>query len=881
MRKYVLSIAILFVLLAGSAIFLPYLFKDKIIAMVKDEANKNLTATLDFSPNVGINIFKSFPNLNLTLNELSLINGDSTFSNDTFLYTDKLEVSFDLIKFYKEQQYVFKSIALNKPFLHMELANDSTFNWDLLKDTSSSTEESEVLNFELAKVEITDATFDYLDRSSGVDLQLKGLNHQSKGNFNTESFVLEANTEVDEALVVYDGTAYLNNWALTQSGDIEVNLQDGKYSFPDNKLTINGLKALLTGSVALSGDDMVFDLVTSSASSDLNQMLTLIPAVYTSDFGSMQTKGAAKMSAFYKGTMNDRLSPAFDLKLNIDNGYFKYPDLAIPAENINLDLHVFSKDGNVDKTVIDIPKLTFKLANDPFDLKLNMQDIFNSPLIDLAAVGKLNLANLGNLIPLPKMQLDGVLAGDIEVNGRVDDIQNSAIDKFTASGNIQATNLLYQTENMNERLAVRDAQVNLYDQRVSIPKFEGQIGENDINFSGKFDNAFAYVLSDKTLKGNATLTSKKLNINDFLTEGETTEAEAKMTLVEIPGNVEVDLDVSIDQLMYDDLELSSLVGRFGVANQTLNLKDISTQLLGGRLSLSGLYKYDLAKPLASMDIAYSNIKIADLLAKFKVIRVFAPIAEQVQAMTAAKLSFSSELNDDMSPKLKSLNLGGGINLENVVIQKLEVLKGIDQKLGTNHFNINKLKDLMLKFKINDGKLIVSPFDLFIDSSKLSLNGFSFIDGTIDYNGILSIPSSYIKNETAIVNNLTKGTKFSNLQLNPKDYLNLAIKIGGNFKKPDIKLNLKDVKKSLANTVKNAVQNEVEQKKEEAKTAVTNELNKIKDETQKKADEAKARLEADIARKKKETEERLRLEAEAKKNKLKEDAQKKLGDLFKK
>ena len=142
MKKYVLSIAILFVLLAGSAIFLPYLFKDKIIAMVKDEANKNLTATLDFSPNVGINIFKSFPNLNLTLNRLSLINNDSTFSTDTFLYTEKLEVSFDLMKFYKEQKYIFKSIAIEKPYLHMEFLNDSTYNWDLLKDTTTSAKES-------------------------------------------------------------------------------------------------------------------------------------------------------------------------------------------------------------------------------------------------------------------------------------------------------------------------------------------------------------------------------------------------------------------------------------------------------------------------------------------------------------------------------------------------------------------------------------------------------------------------------------------------------------------------------------------------------------------------------------------------------------------
>ncbi|HAY87825.1 MAG TPA: hypothetical protein DCY51_00110, partial [Bacteroidetes bacterium] len=110
MKKYILSIAILLVLLLGSAIFLPYLFKDKIIETVKTEANKTLKAKLNFDNNITINIFKSFPNMNLGFKDLSLVYPDSTFQNDTFFAADKLEVSFDLMKFYKEQKYQFKSI---------------------------------------------------------------------------------------------------------------------------------------------------------------------------------------------------------------------------------------------------------------------------------------------------------------------------------------------------------------------------------------------------------------------------------------------------------------------------------------------------------------------------------------------------------------------------------------------------------------------------------------------------------------------------------------------------------------------------------------------------------------------------------------------------
>lgn len=879
MKKYVLSIAILFVLLIASAVFLPYLFKDKIIEAVRTEANKSLKAELNFNPNIGINVFKSFPNLNISFKDLSLIYPANTFQNDTLVYTKQLEVSFDLMKFYKEQQYVFKSISIAKPFIHLESLNDSTANWDVTRDEDTS--QSETMNFELAKFELTNGSFDYIDVPGNIDFRLRDLNHYSSGNFNTDKFILDSKTDVAEMVMIYDGITYLNKWAITQKGDIEVDMTNSKYGLPQNKLSINGLEADLDGSIAMTENDIIFDLKTSSSSPDLNKFLTLIPAIYASDFSSMKTKGAAKLSATFKGVYNEILFPAFDLKMDVKNGWFQYPELPMPAEDINLDLHVYSKDGDLDKTVIDIPQLHFKMANDPFDIKLNMQDIFGNSLIDTEVKGKLDLTNLTKIVPLENTTLSGNLVSDVSINGRINDIQASAVDKFIAKGDVSATNLVYQTPDMNEALKLNSAQILLANQKVNVPKFDGVLGQNDINFSGSFDNFFSYLLDDKTLTGKGYLSSNKLNTNDFLTEETESTETAAMTLIEIPGNINMNLTADIRQLIYDDITLNDFKGKFGVANKALTMQNISTGLFGGKLNMDGAYQYDAERPFANFEVSYSDIKIADLLSKFKIVKAFAPLAAQVNALTTAKLSFSSLLNKDMSPKLENVNLGGSLNLQNIIVDKLEVLKGIDSKLGTNHFNVNKLRDLLLKFNIKDGKLFVSPFDMFIDSSKLSIEGISKIDGSLDYHGFLSIPGSYIKNETNIVNGITKGTAFSNLQIKPSDFLNIAINIVGTFKKPEIKLNLKEIKNSFKQTIKNAVLNEVDKKKEEAKSAVTNEVNKLKDDAQKKADEAKAKLQAEVDKKKKEAEDKIKQEAEDRKKQLKEEAEKKLKGLIKK
>ena len=871
MKKFILSFAIFIVLLLASAIFLPYLFKDKIIQTVKVEANKSLKAQLDFNNNISINIFKSFPNLNLGFKDVLIVYPEGTFLNDTFIAADKIEVSMDLMKFYKEQRYVVKTINLIWPKLNLEFKNDSTFSWDIVKPSTEVEDTStKPYNLEIESFKISEGDFVYNDVSGNLITSLKNINHTSSGNFNPDRIILASNTEIEEFIVSYEGIEYVNNWKLTQLGNFDINLKDEIYAFPKNQLTINGLPTKLDGDIRFLGEDMIFDIATTSSTPDINRFLTLIPAIYTTDFESTKTKGESKLSFLFKGKYNDLTFPAFDLKLLVKNGWIKYPDFDLPAEDLNLDLHVFSKDGDIDRTVIDIPNLHFKLAKEAFDLKLNLQDLFGNPLIDLSSRGAINLDNLNKIIPLEGTELAGRLAADLDIKGRSNAITNSEIDKFYASGEIKSDGLKYKTSDMLEMLEVSKAELIFNNQKVTIPSFAGKLGSNNIEVSAVLDNFFGYIINDQTLKGDVQLKSNYLNTNDFIVKTEPGTDTVQMSLIEIPGNINLDLQASIAKLKYDDLELSNFSGNLNVLNQGVALKNISTDLLGGRLSMDGNYQYDELRPNANFDLSYSNIKLADLFNKFKIVKVFAPLASQIQATTTAKLSFSSELNQDMSPKLSDLNLGGALNLENIIVNKLDVLQALDAKLGTSHFNIKKLHDLLLKFNIKEGKLFVDPFDLWIDSSKFSLSGISKIDGSLDYGGMLSIPASYVKNETKYLNNLTQGTSFQSLNINSNDNFNLAIKIIGNIKKPEVQLNLKEIKKNLKQNAKDAVDQQIDNAKNQTEDKARSEADKLKAEAEQKAKDAQEKIKAELEKKKAEADAKLKAESDAQKKKLEEE-----------
>ena len=93
--------------------------------------------------------------------------------------------------------------------------------------------------------------------------------------------------------------------------------------FGKNSLFINGLPIDLDGYMQLVDENIILGIAANSSAPDLNKFLTLIPAIYTSDFASMQTKGSGTLNVTLEGTYNDQSFPAYDMKVNVNNGYFK------------------------------------------------------------------------------------------------------------------------------------------------------------------------------------------------------------------------------------------------------------------------------------------------------------------------------------------------------------------------------------------------------------------------------------------------------------------------------------------------------------------------------------------------------------------------------
>ena len=134
LKIFGISLGVLFLLL----LIAPFLFKGKIVAAVKSATNEQLNATLSFNENIGLSLISSFPNLSLTINEITLIN-KAPFLGDTLFATKEFNAVLDIMSVINGEQINIRKVFLDQPKIYAATLPDGSANWDIaLADSTAS-----------------------------------------------------------------------------------------------------------------------------------------------------------------------------------------------------------------------------------------------------------------------------------------------------------------------------------------------------------------------------------------------------------------------------------------------------------------------------------------------------------------------------------------------------------------------------------------------------------------------------------------------------------------------------------------------------------------------------------------------------------------------
>lgn len=914
-------LGILVVVFIAAALILPAVYKDDIKAAIEKEVSKSVNADVVFD-DLNVSFFTHFPNITASLQDLGVMNR-APFDGQLLFATEKFEVEVNLKDILFGDQLRVKGISLIRPVINVKVLEDGRANYDIALPSEDTTavEESGDFSFGIDHWEIVDGDLTYDDRSLAYVLVIKGLNHTGSGDFTQDVFDLKTRTQADSVSTSFEGTEYITNKQVEIDATLSISEEYSKYTFKENTAKINDFKVHADGWFKMNEDNFDMDISFNTPDNTFKSLLSLVPGMYTDSFKDIKTEGELALSGNIKGIYSEKQMPAFSMNFLVKDAMFQYPDLPTAVKNINVDLLVDNKDGNMDNTLIDLKNLHLDFGSNPVDAKARITRMYPTN-VDATLAAKLNLAELSQMFPMEGMELKGnysvnltakgvydslkklipeidarmalangyvkskdfpipmddihftsiiknssgkmaetvidvddftvlmdgeklqadlhlenldnytwdlnvkggldlekmtrvfpvegmTLAGkvkaDIHTKGKYSDLEAERYDKLPTSGTASLQDFKYTTTDLPE-VTLSQASMTFDPRKIALQNLNGKIGRSDFSVTGAVNNYLGYVFGEnETIKGNVNFNSTLLDLNEFMTEEETTSTEdtSSYGVIPIPKNIDFVLNSNIQSVKMMDFNITNASGDIIIRDGVANLSGLRFNMLGGLFVVNGTYNTkDLNHPAYDLGLKIENVSIQEAANKSSLVQTYAPIAGLVNGKFSTDFKLGGELLQNMMPNMGTVNGGGLIKIAQAAVKDSKLISGITSLTKLSDTNEVTLKDVLMSATLEGGKLSVKPFDVNFGNYKTTVAGSTSLDGSIDYTLKMDVPAGKL------------GTQFNSLvaqytggKSDPNSTIPLTIGLGGQYNDPKPKLILDDQKQQAKDAAVTAAKEE--------------------------------------------------------------------------
>ncbi|MFA8436146.1 MAG: AsmA-like C-terminal region-containing protein [Marinifilaceae bacterium] len=835
MKKFLKIFGGFLVVLVALMIILPYVFKDKILERAKIEMNKAVDANIELG-DISLSMFKSFPNLYLELEDIAVI-GKNEFQGDTLVVLDRFYTAVNLSSLWSGEAIEVGAIVLDQARVNAIVLKDGKANWDIAKESSETIEEEKSAESEgssdfkvrFEEVNVNGFSLLYDDASLKTRMEIANLDLRLAGDFSARETNLDLVTELNGVEVEYENVKYLKKAKMKLEAVIAANLENMVFHFKDNQLYLNDLEFGVDGSFGMKEDAYDLDLKLDARKTDFKTLLSMVPDVFKTDLKGLETSGNLALNAYVKGEYREDHLPGFGASLKVDNARFKYPDLPESVENIFVDVEVRNPGGDADNTVTDVNRFHVEIANNPFDATMHVKTPVSDPEIDGVFKGVIDFAKVKHAIPMDSVDIAGIVNANVSFNGKMSSIEKERYEDFMAKGDVKLKNFEFKTPDFPQGVRILNSALSFTPKYISLNSFDSRIGKSDVKLSGKIHNYIPYALKGQTLKGDFRMNSNWMDLNEFMSEEEQEEVKAApatpgdtipLSVIEIPANLDLKLVSNMKKIRFDKLDIQNVKGLIVVKNSVAVLKNLSMNMLQGGMTMNGSYStQNVKEPSMDFGLDVQNFDIKSAYESLSMVKEMVPVAMNCEGKVSADLSIASKMDEEMSPKMKTLNGKGAFHSRKIIISDNKAFDTLAKLLKNDSYKRISLTQFDMKFLIKDGNVKVPPFKVKIAGHDATIYGTQSVEGNLDFTMDMKLPKNELGKE--VNQYFDKLPGYDNVP-----DLDVAVKIGGTVSDPEVKLDLSKAIKQA----QYAVKKELERR---AKAELKKKGDKLKKELEKK------------------------------------------------
>jgi hypothetical protein len=820
-RVWLILISIPVILAIAVVVFLKIYFssdrlKSFVIPKVETAINKKVEVK-DISLSL-------FPTFGVEIEGLKITNPETgQFKKPDYVSLDELLLKVKIFPLFKNMLEV-DEIILRRPYIYLEVTKDGLANYSVPQDTTQVEPETPVnvkietgsgATLLLSNFQIIDGYFEYINQKENTHIAVSTINQKTRIETSPATQDVFIKSEWKVGGISYGSTeSYLiENMPLNINQTLTYMSKEDELVFDSVLIGIKDVALQMTGSVKQTQTTPLFDLKLESKSTELAQLLSLVPKEFLKAAEGFSASGKFNFAMLIRGEAKDTILPDMSGKFSLVNGSVRYSQLPKAITDINVD-GFFKKNNKTEH--ISIEKLSLNVANNKIEGRLGINN-FDDPIIDAYFNGSLNLSQIKDFYPLEKgTELAGILASNVSLSGNV-----KVPTSIKSNGKIEFQNVSIATSTSPKPIRNLNGVINFNNQIIESKQLAMNIGESDLKMAFTVKNYIAMVMeqAEKSLKPSATitLTSNRLRTSDLVADnskvgkgnGEKLKPAAPMIL----PNVDVDANVNIEKFSTDKFDFDNARGSLRFSDGIVNLKKFSVNAFQGSILTDGTL--DLRKPeerLFNLNLDIVGVEANSFLPKFT------SFGNNLFGKFTMNTSLKGSLDDTLGIISKTLLGDGKVQVYDGRLTGYPIMAKVSDFTGVNELREVEFKNWSNTFTISNGRINIKDLKINSLNTDFAVNGSQGFDGTLDYNMTIKLPGS--ASERLKIGGL--GGQVMNLLKDKEGRINLNLLVGGILNKPSVALDTKEQQKQLEELARQ----EMDKRKGEIESKAREEVKKL-------------------------------------------------------
>lgn len=474
-------------------------------------------------------------------------------------------------------------------------------------------------------------------------------------------------------------------------------------------------------------------------------------AVGLKDFGIQNLKGMLNATIVSKGIYDASKNqfPVTKGNLELKNGLIQTDYYPTAIQNINLVSSISSDKGSMKDLEVKVSPASFVFEGKPFTVDASFQN-FEDIAYDIRAKGELDVEKIYKVFSQKGLDVTGYIKMDVAFQGKQSDATNGNYANLNNKGTMELREIKTTSEYFPKPFVINEGVFVFNQDQMTFSDFKATYGQSDFLMNGAMSNVINFALSNtEVLKGNFTVTSNFINVDEFMSGTEATDVNTSINesetvtetgVVVIPKTFDFKLNASSKKINFDDLAIENLNGKLLLNQGRLQLQNTNFSLIGTKVNMSAdYYAENPSKAIFDYTINATDFDIKRAYNEVKMFREMASAAEYAEGIISLKYKIGGVLEGDMMPNYPSLKGGGDLTVKQVKMKGFKLFNAVSKKTDSEGLKDPDISKVTIRTTVKNNLITIEPFKFKVAGFRPKIQGQSSFDGKLNMKMRLGLP----------------------------------------------------------------------------------------------------------------------------------------------